>query len=83
MLLSVKWPEQFPIGAYAWTPDSRQLVFVQRSGRQSEVPEIPAEDGKPRRTGIRMNGIRFLRLHPDGKRMAFQAGQTDREVWVV
>jgi Tol biopolymer transport system component len=83
VLLSVKWPEQFPAGAYAWTPDSRRIVFVQRSGKQFEVLVIPAEGGQPHRTGIRMNGIRFLRLHPDGKRIAFQAGQPDGEVWVI
>ena len=83
MLLSVKWPEQFPAGAYAWTPDSRRIVFVQRSGREFEVLVIPAAGGQPHRTGIRMNGIRFLRLHPDGRRIAFQAGQPDGEVWVI
>ena len=83
VLLSVKLPEQFPAGAYAWTPDSRRIVFVQRSGRQSEILVIPAEGGQSRRTGIRMNGIRFLRLHPDGKRIAFQGGETGGEVWVV
>jgi len=83
VLLSVKWPEQFPAGAYAWTPDSRRIVFVQRSGREFEVLVIPAAGGQPHRTGIRMNGVRFLRLHPDGRRIAFQAGQPDGEVWVI
>jgi Tol biopolymer transport system component len=83
VLLSVKWPEQFPAGAYAWTPDSRRIVFVQRSGKQFEILVIPAEGGQSRRTGIHMNGIRFLRLHPDGKRIAFQGGETGGEVWVI
>jgi hypothetical protein len=30
-----------------------------------------------------MSGIRFLRLHPDGKRIAFQAGEEHGEVWVI
>jgi Tol biopolymer transport system component len=83
-LISVKLPEKFfPAGAYAWTPDSRRIVFVHRTGKQSEISVIPAEGGQPLRTGIQMNGIRFLRLHPDGKRLAFQSGVTDGEVWVV
>jgi Tol biopolymer transport system component len=83
VLLSLKWPEFFPAGAYAWTPDSRRVVFVEQSAKQFEILVIPAEGGQPRRTGIRMNGIRFLRLHPDGKRLAFQAGDRHGEVWVI
>ena len=82
-LISVKLPEQFPAGAYAWTPDSHRVVFVRRTGKLSEISVIPAEGGQPRATGIHMNGVRFLRLHPDGKRLAFQSGVTDGEVWVI
>jgi len=30
-----------------------------------------------------MSGIRFLRVHPDGKRIAFQCGRTGGELWVI
>ena len=82
-LITVKSPEQFPAGSYAWTPDSRRVVFVHRNGKQFQISVIPAEGGEPRRIGIVMNGIRFMRLHPDGKRIAFQSGETDGEVWVI
>lgn len=82
-LITLKSPEQFPAGSYAWTPDSRRIVFVHRSGKQFQVSVIRAEGGDPRRTGIVMNSIRFMRLHPDGKRIAFQSGETDGEVWVI
>ena len=84
VLVSGKWPEQaFPAGAYAWTPDSRRIVIIQRAGTQFEISVIPAEGGEPRRTGIRTNGIKFLRLHPDGRRIAFQSGDGKGEVWVI
>jgi Tol biopolymer transport system component len=82
-LTGVRLPESFPAGGYAWTPDSRYVVFVQRSGNQFEILVIPAQGGPPRRTGIRMNGIRFLRTHPDGKRLAFQGGEAGGAVWVI
>jgi Tol biopolymer transport system component len=84
VLLSGKWPDQaFPAGAYAWTPDSRRILIVQRAGTQFEISVIPAEGGQPRSTGIRGNGIRFLRLHPDGRRIAFQGGEAEGEVWAI
>jgi Tol biopolymer transport system component len=77
-------PESFfPAGSYAWTPDSRRVVFIHRSGKRFEISVIPADGGQPRGTGIHMNGIRFLRLHPDGKRIAFQGGENGGEVWVI
>jgi Tol biopolymer transport system component len=78
VLLSGRWPEQaLLVGAYAWTPDSCRILITQRAGAQFEIFVIPAEGSTPRRTGIRMNGIRFLRLHPDGRRIAFEGGQAD------
>lgn len=84
VLLSGKWPDQaFTVGAYAWTPDSRRILIVQRAGGRYEISVIPAEGGERRSTGIRSNGIRFLRLHPDGRRIAFQGGEPEGEVWVI
>ncbi|HSB13020.1 MAG TPA: tetratricopeptide repeat protein [Bryobacteraceae bacterium] len=87
VLASGKWPERwFPFGAYAWTPDSRRILFVQRDGEPSEasvISVIAAAGGELRRTGIRMNGIRQLRLHPDGKHIVFLAGKPGGEVWTI
>lgn len=82
-LITLISPEQFPAGSYAWTPDSRRVVYVHRNGKQFQISVISAEGGEPRRTGLVMNSIRFMRMHPDGKRIAFQSGETDGEVWVI
>jgi len=82
-LFSNQAPDGFPAGSYAWTPDSRRVIFVHRSGKPFEISVIPADGGQARGTGIHMNGIRFLRLHPDGKRIAFQGGENGGEVWVI
>ncbi len=63
--------------------NSRRILVVQRAGAQFEISVVLAEGGAPRRTGIPMNGIRFLRLHPDGRRIAFEGGQAGGEVWVI
>jgi Tol biopolymer transport system component len=84
VLLSVKWPEQaFPVGAYAWTPDSQRILFIQRHGDANELWVIPAQGGEPRPFGLRMKSMRTLRLHPDGRRIAFISGDSGGEVWVI
>ena len=87
VLVSGKWPGHwFPNGAYAWSMDSRHIIFVQRDGEPSEISEISvitAQGSDLRRTGIRMNGVRQLRLHPDGKHIVFMAGERGGEVWVI
>ena len=54
-----------------------------------ELWQIPAEGGEPQMLltmeGLPMNGLRFISLHPDGRRIAFTgispgAGQ---EIWVM
>jgi len=87
VLVSGKWPGHwFPNGAYAWSVDSRHVIFVQRDGEPSEISAIgviTTSGSELRRTGIRMDGIRQLRLHPDGKRIVFMAGARGGEVWVI
>jgi hypothetical protein len=47
------------------------------------VWRIPAEGGEPQKTELAMEGLRSLRFHPDGKRIAFSAGRQQYEVWVM
>ncbi len=87
VLVSGKWPGHwFPNGAYAWSVDSRHVIFVQRDGEPSEISTISvitAEGSDSGWSGIHMNGIRQLRLHPDGKHIVFMAGARGGEVWVI
>jgi len=71
-----------------WTADARQLLFSKGpTGPQDltfEIWRVSMDGGKPQRLDLATDGFRDLRIHPDGKRIAFSAGQpTTAEVWVM
>jgi Tol biopolymer transport system component len=71
----------------AWTPDGRYLLFakrVQHSGNaMSELWRIPVEGGSLERIALKTDLVRELRLHPDGRRIAFLDGTIATEIWVM
>ena len=67
----------------AWTPDGNALFFKQRDEEQSALWWIPANGGGPQRTGLAQEGLREVRLHPDGNRLSFIVGNPTLEVWVM
>jgi Tol biopolymer transport system component len=68
------------IYSVTWTPDSRHLVF----SRRGEIWRVPAEGGDAVKLGLpKMESLRELRVHPDGRRLAFTAGVGAAEVWVM
>ncbi len=72
----------------AWSPDGRAIIFgtnhqTGSQGGATELWSIPAEGGKPQKLGLAMTGLRGLRFHPDGRRVAFTAGGSKDEVWVL
>lgn len=85
-LLRVQDPEA--ISAPAWTPDSRHIMYartVYGEKRTFELWRISAEGGEPQNLGLAMEGLEpfGLSVHPDGKRVAFTAGTSREEVWVL
>lgn len=86
-LLRLTPPDAFaPWGGLAWTPDGKHVLFTQTSGdpkRPDELWRIPVGGGPPQKTGIAMKGLRHLRVHPDGERIVFGAGQVQHETWVL
>jgi Tol biopolymer transport system component len=67
-----------------WTPDGKHLVATDGGSGPDDraILVIPVEEGEPRRLeGLK--GVRGVRLHPDGKRLAFSAGQYKSELWVM
>jgi Tol biopolymer transport system component len=63
-----------------WLPDSRHLLFT----RGDALWSLPVEGGPPRSLGLSMKGRPAIQLRPDGKRLAFTAGEAGRyEVWVM
>jgi Tol biopolymer transport system component len=76
-----------PWGGLAWTPDGRYVLFARTTehsgGQPFELWRIRAEGGTPQKTGIAVEGLRHLRVHPDGERIVFNAGHIQHEVWVL
>ena len=75
-----------------WTPDGQKILFtVHRqdpakpvnSDQTFELWQVSAAGGQPQKVGLAMERLRDLSLHPDGKRLAFAAGQSKPEVWVM
>jgi Tol biopolymer transport system component len=86
-LLKLQEPESIPdVGGLTWTPDGREVIFAKDSLQEqtTELWRISAEGGEPQKLGLAMKGLRNLRFHPDGRRIAFSAGTPfSAEVWVM
>ena len=85
-LLSVKNPAG--VIPLAWTPDGRHLLFAKSDSTRSqeqifELWHIPVEGGEPQKHELAMERLFDLRIHPDGRRLAFTAGQNKAEIWVM
>jgi len=63
-----------------WTADGRHLLL--EYGR-SEIWRMPVTGGEPQRTGLAVRSIQAPSLHPDGRRIAFMAGEKQYEVWLM
>ena len=76
-----KSAEPNAIRSIAWTPDGRYLLFAKRD----ELWRIPVEGGEPQELGIAMENLHEIRVHPDGRRIAFTArdARDGGQVWVM
>ena len=67
----------------AWTPDGRQILCATELQNKQEYFLVPAAGGEPVKLPSLMNGITDVSFHPDGKHVAFAAGRSQSEVWVM
>jgi len=69
----------------AWSYDGKHVIFVTSDSNSvsREIWVVPAAGGEPKNLGIKMDVIRPVRVHPDGKHIAFTAGVDRNEVWVM
>jgi Tol biopolymer transport system component len=72
----------------AWSPDGRNVLTLRRTGKDGipEVWRIPIAGGEPQRTGLSMEGMLHVAVHPDGRRIAFDSGNRSgvpNELWVL
>ncbi len=66
-----------------WTRDGTHLLFSRAGQPKPGLWRIPAKGGEPRSLGLATNENARISLHPDGRRIAFTAGETNTEVWVM
>ena len=62
-----------------WLPDSRHLLFT----RGNALWSVRIDGGDVRALGLPMTGRATIQLSPDGRRLAFTAGESRSEVWVM
>jgi hypothetical protein len=75
-----------------WLPDGLTLLVARWENRPSRLPDepdpstlwrVPINGGNPVSTGLTMDGLRDVSIHPDGRRIAFNAGWKRGEPWVL
>lgn len=69
-----------------WTPDGQRIVFARGQNGNASLWVVPSTGGTPRKLDVEL-GSAFaagtLRLHPDGRTVAFTAGETAAELWTL
>jgi Tol biopolymer transport system component len=73
-------------GSVAWTADGLSLIFTARPSPRSsrtEIWRVPVQGGEPQKLDLAADNIRELRLHQDGRHIAYTAGKDRQEVWAL
>jgi hypothetical protein len=87
-------PDPQFLSEIVWTPDGRHLLCFRGADRNElasgnqldmakELLSIPADGGQARRIDLPMDKLRWLSIHPDGRRIAFTAGSGITEIWAM
>ncbi len=79
---------RLPLGrsTIAWTPDGLSVLFAREpspGNSKTELWQISVQGGEPRKLELAADGMRDVCVHPDGRHIAFTAGQDTSEVWVM
>jgi Tol biopolymer transport system component len=64
--------------ALSWSADGRYLFFT-----KNELWRVAVENAESEKVGIAMDGLLELRVHPDGRRIAFDAKKFRAELWAM
>ena len=76
-----------PIWPIAWTPDGEFVLYVELgpppNDRLKALWRISIDGGQRQEMNADISKMRNLRLHPNGRQLAFEVGIARREVWVM
>jgi Tol biopolymer transport system component len=73
-------------GSVAWMPDGLSLLFTGKPNAHSsrtDLWRIPVRGGEPQRLDFTADNVTDLRIHPDGRHIAYTAGKDRQEVWAL
>ena len=75
--------EEVGISGLAWSRDGRYLYYNKLGRPESELWRVSISGGAPEKLGL--SGFRWgsVRVHPEGDRIAYVAGQWKTDVWVM
>ena len=82
-------PEFIPPNTLEWSPDGEHLLFVRTEVRGDDGEDHrlwriqPDGSGAMELDQIPGTGVRNLRLHPDGSRIALTGGERRWEIWAL
>ena len=73
------------VGPVAWT-QTGHLLFATRDDKKTNVvgiSRVALTKGPVEKLDISMTNLKSMRLHPDGRRLAFNGGERSLEIWVM
>lgn len=82
-LLTIKQPEAFLYGSFAWTPDSKQILASRTQNDISEIWCVPVDGSPPAKVEFPAMRVQSLRLNHDGKTIAFTNVKNRAEIWAL
>ena len=86
-IMRIKGPETVYFHSPAWSSDGLYIIFGKGSSsmqdQKIDLCRVSVDGGTPQKLGISMDRIRHVRIHPDGKQIAFFAGLIQAEIWVM
>ena len=80
-ILRITRPAQFG-NLLLWTPDGRSLLFARTDKGKTTLWAVPAGGGDARAVNLELHqGYASMRMHPDGRRVAYHTGRVTTELW--
>lgn len=85
----VRATEPWLVQLQAWAPDGEWLLVGKgrsvngQNGEPVALWRVDVADGRMEPIGISAIGLREVRIHPDGRRIAFTAGWPTLDLWVM
>lgn len=73
----------YNVFAIAWSVDGRYLLYVRPWDGAFELWRVPVTGGEVEKLGFSVSRMRLIRIHPDGRRIAFEGGRSGGEIWVM